>query len=107
MSYKKNFKDIDWTVTMDVEASIQESFPDCRADFATPKVIGDYAAYECPVTGSVIEGRRAHTENLKRTGCRLLEPGEKEANIKNGHKDYMDGIDRAVDKAVDEIAAQI
>tara|TARA_R110000787_G_scaffold67557_2_gene151389 strand:- start:68 stop:391 length:324 start_codon:yes stop_codon:yes gene_type:complete len=107
MSYKKNFKDIDWTVTMDVEVAIQESFPDCRADFATPMVTGDYAAYECPVTGSMIEGRRAHSENLKQTGCRLLEPGEKEANTKNGHRDYMDGIDKAVDKAVDEIASQI
>jgi putative FmdB family regulatory protein len=41
-------------------------------------VLGDFPAYECPVTGKVIEGRRAHEENLKRTGCRISEPGEKD-----------------------------
>tara|TARA_R110000824_G_scaffold137452_2_gene301564 strand:- start:1973 stop:2302 length:330 start_codon:yes stop_codon:yes gene_type:complete len=106
-TYKQNYKDIDWSVKADPVVVERESFPDCRADFATPMVIGDYDAYECPVTGSMIDGRRAHIENLKQTGCRLLEPGEKEANTKNGPKDWMAGIDRAVDKAVDEIATQI
>lgn len=41
-----------------------------------PMVRGDYAGYNCPVTGQWIEGRRAHEENLKRHGCRVLEPGE-------------------------------
>ena len=41
-----------------------------------PAVIGDYAPYTCPITGKLIEGRRAHEENLKRHGCRVLEPGE-------------------------------
>ena len=41
-----------------------------------PAVRGDYAPYECPITGRTIEGRRAHEENLKRHGCRVLEPGE-------------------------------
>lgn len=41
-----------------------------------PRVATDYAGYDCPVTGKWVEGRRAHEENLKRTGCRLLEPGE-------------------------------
>lgn len=44
------------------------------------RVVGDYAGYDCPVTGKRIEGRRAHHENLKRQGCRVLEPGEKEQN---------------------------
>ena len=39
-------------------------------------VRGDYAGYNCPVTGKWIEGKRAHEENLKRHGCRVLEPGE-------------------------------
>lgn len=43
---------------------------------SAPMVRPDYAGYECPVTGKFIEGRRAHAENLKRTGCRLFEPGE-------------------------------
>lgn len=47
---------------------------------AAPRIAADYPGYECPVSGKWIEGRRAHEENLKRTGCRLLEPGEKDAN---------------------------
>lgn len=39
-------------------------------------VSSDYEAYDCPVTGKMIEGRAAHRENLKRTGCRILEKGE-------------------------------
>lgn len=41
-----------------------------------PMVKGDYPGYTCPVSGKWIEGRRQHQENLKRTGCRVLEPGE-------------------------------
>ena len=41
-----------------------------------PAVRGDYPAYQCPITGRTIEGRRAHEENLRRHGCRVLEPGE-------------------------------
>lgn len=50
---------------------------------ARPHLVSDYEAYECPVTGKMIEGRAAHRENLKRTGCRLFEPGEREQYIKN------------------------
>jgi putative FmdB family regulatory protein len=41
-----------------------------------PAVRGDYAGYECPVSGIWIEGKRAHEENLKKHGCRVLESGE-------------------------------
>jgi len=41
-----------------------------------PAVRGDYPGYECPVSGAWIEGRKAHEENLKKHGCRVLEPGE-------------------------------
>ena len=54
--------------------------PECAAvaerQICAPAVRGDYPPYECPVTGRIIEGRRAHEENLKRHGCRVLEPGE-------------------------------
>lgn len=42
----------------------------------------DYPAYICPVTEKLIDGKRAHKENLARTGCRVLEPGEREASDK-------------------------
>ena len=41
-----------------------------------PILLGDYSAYDCPVTGKIIDGRYQHSENLKRQGCRLLEKGE-------------------------------
>jgi putative FmdB family regulatory protein len=44
-----------------------------------PRVVGDYAPYECPVTGRWIEGKREHEENLRRTGCHVMEGGEVEA----------------------------
>lgn len=52
-------------------------------EHGAPMSIKDYEAYECPVTGKMIEGRAAHRENLKRTGCRIFEPGEREAYVKN------------------------
>ena len=47
-----------------------------RKRLSAPVVFVDYPAYQCPVTGATIEGRRQHEENLKRHGCRVWEPGE-------------------------------
>lgn len=65
-----------------------------------PAVRGDYAGYNCPVTGNWIEGRRAHEENLKKHGCRVLEGGEKEAAAAFRRK-----ADEDLDKSV-EIEAE-
>lgn len=46
---------------------------------SAPMVRGDYAGYSCPITGRWVEGRRAHAENLAQHGCRVFEPGEREA----------------------------
>ena len=45
-----------------------------------PRVRADFEAYECPITGKEIRGKRAHAENLRRHDVHVLEPGEKEAN---------------------------
>lgn len=45
---------------------------------SAPMIAMDYTGYTCPVTGDWVEGRRAHRENLKKHGCRVLEPGERE-----------------------------
>ena len=45
-----------------------------------PMVRPDYAGYSCPVTGKRIEGRKAHEENLRKQGARVLEPGESAAS---------------------------
>jgi putative FmdB family regulatory protein len=64
-----------------------------------PVVRGDYPGYECPVTGSWIEGRKAHQENLRRHGCRILEPGETAS-----HKQSLVRGEESLDKALDETA---
>lgn len=102
--YTDNLKIIDWSVKIDIPHKNVDTTPIARGNFPIPRISGDYEAYECPVTGKMIEGRAAHGENLKQTGCRLLENGEFEDNKKNGHREYMEGIDAAVDKAVDEVA---
>ncbi len=65
-----------------------------------PILLGDYSAYDCPVTGKIVEGRVAHSENLKRQGCRLLEKGESRDQAKNVEASFNAGMDRILDKAL-------
>lgn len=71
---------------------------------AAPAVRGDYAGYSCPVTGAWIEGRRAHEENLKRHGCRVLEPGETDRARQNIALEES-RLDKAVDETADRFIA--
>lgn len=64
---------------------------------SAPAVLGDYAGYACPVTGKWIEGRKAHEENLRLHGCRVLEPGETAAASR-----HADSSEAALDRAVEE-----
>jgi putative FmdB family regulatory protein len=68
---------------------------------SAPMVVGDYSGYECPVSGKWVEGRRQHEENLKRTGCRLLEPGETERVKQNRRREDAE-LDAAVDETVEK-----
>lgn len=43
-----------------------------------PRVFGDYAPYNCPITGRLISGKKEHEANLRKHGCRILEAGERE-----------------------------
>lgn len=78
----------------------EEVCPTCRSamerQLAAPMVIGDYPGYSCPITGTWVEGRKAHQENLKKHGCRVLEPGETE-----GSKRRTVAADSALDAAVE------
>lgn len=67
-----------------------------------PRVRGDYAGYVCPVTGKWIEGRKAHKENLARTGCRVLETGERQEAERHRRAE-----DRALDRAVEQTAGRL
>jgi putative FmdB family regulatory protein len=71
---------------------------------AAPMVVGDYAPYDCPITGARIEGRRAHEENLKKHGCRIYEPGETEG-FKNRRKAEEDAFEARIGDTVDEFIA--
>lgn len=66
-----------------------------------PAVVADYAGYDCPVTGKRIEGRRAHEENLKRHGCRVLETGETEA-FRQGKRQAEAVLEKEVDNTVEQ-----
>lgn len=68
---------------------------------SAPAVHGDYAPYECPITGKVIEGRRAHVENLAKHNCRVFEPGEREEVVRRRR-----AADEAFENSVAESAAQ-
>jgi len=66
-------------------------------------VVSDYSGYECPVTGKWIEGRAAHRENLKQTGCRLLEKGEAEQS----HRRRQENLEESSAKSARQIAEKI
>jgi hypothetical protein len=67
-------------------------------------VVSDINGYTCPVTNKWVEGRAAHRENLKRTGCRVFEPGERENYIKEKPKEMERNAERAAEFLSDRIA---
>ena len=44
-----------------------------------PRVFCDLEGYESPATGRWVEGKRARAEDLRLSGCRPYEAGEREA----------------------------
>jgi hypothetical protein len=78
------------------------------AEYVPPRISvrSDYKAYRCPVTGKVIDGKRAHGENLKRHGCRVLEKGEKEDSLKR-RAEADRAFEKTVSDAVDKTVAQL
>lgn len=85
--------------------------PRCSGDaerrLSRPMVRGDYEAYDCPITGRRIEGKRQHEENLRRHGCRVLEPGETREAMRNREKVQEQELERTIDKIVDTVAQEI
>jgi putative FmdB family regulatory protein len=70
-------------------------------------VMPDWGPYDCPITGKVVWGRRAHAENLKQHGCRVFERGEREEftrRKKERQRDFERSVERVVDKAAQHIA---
>ena len=46
------------------------------ARICMPMIQSDYEAYYSPASSKMIEGRRAHRDDLARTGCRLMDSSE-------------------------------
>lgn len=71
---------------------------------SAPRIVTDYPGYVSPVTGRWVEGRAAHREDLAVSGCRILEPGEREAYEQASRRRDLD-LDRKVDGSVEEFIA--
>lgn len=67
---------------------------------------GDLGGYACPITGKYIDGRKAHEENLKRHGCRVLETGESNA-VKIASIKAEQELDKSIDRSVDEFITKL
>lgn len=93
------------------KVTLEEFMKDARGiDFSAPlniQIARDYEAYECPVTGNMIEGRSAHRENLKQHGCRVFEPGEREQFIRDRPREIERDAERAADFLVQRIAEKL
>jgi hypothetical protein len=104
--YKTNYNNIDWSIKIDKPKKVIEYILPAKSHLSSPRILSDFEAYECPVSGRQIEGRRAHEENLKATGCRILERGEKEDNIKNAQL-AAQAEDKKRDAAIDGIVDSV
>jgi putative FmdB family regulatory protein len=71
-----------------------------------PRINRDYPGYSCPVTGRWIEGRKAHRENLKETGCRILEPGERESFIRRKEAENA-AFDASIEATVERLVENL
>jgi len=87
-----------------------QTCPSCNApaqrQICAPAVMGDYPPYTCPITGTLIEGRRAHQENLKKHGCRVLEPGETEG-VKRQRAQEEANFDKAIETTAEQLFASL
>lgn len=70
-----------------------------------PMVAVDYPAYVSPASGRVINGRKEHEAELKRTGCRLLEPGETK-DFERKQLDKEAKFDKLLDNALGQVLAE-
>ena len=73
---------------------------------SAPSIQPDFAPYNCPITGKLIDGRKAHRENLARHGCRVLEAGET-AQAKRAAAESERQLDKSVDETVESFVANL
>lgn len=82
--YKTNYDRIDWSwAASRVRPSRVRVKSAALSDFPSPQVNGDIPEYLSPVTGLPVDGRAARREDLKRSGCREVDPSEFQPTYKN------------------------
>jgi len=86
---------------LDREESCEACQTPMERRLCAPAVVADYPGYTCPITGSWVEGRRAHVENLKKHGCRVLETGETK-QIRQSRQQEEAALDRSVEETVEQ-----
>jgi len=86
--------------------------PGCHADKPMTKVISkpmiavDYPGYISPATGKWVEGKKQHIEDLKRSGCRILEPGESAEEPKKA-QERLKKLETEIEVAVNTTAQEM
>jgi len=71
-----------------------------------PMVRGDLPPYESPVTGTLIQGRAARREDLKRHDCVEWESGLR-ADCKRKRQQESEQLDRSIDNTIDSEIAKM
>lgn len=91
---------------LDREEPCQKCTTSMQRQISPVIVRGDYAGYTCPITGTWIEGRKAHRENLAKHGCRVYEPGET-SRATAARAAAEAALDASVESTVDEFIATL
>lgn len=84
-----------------IPANCEKCQTECVRVVDAPRVVVDYAPYNCPITGKEIRGRREHEENLARHGCRVYEPGELDEHKKYRAVQEEQQLDTIAESAAD------
>lgn len=72
-----------------------------------PMLAVDYPEYISPATGRLIRGKRQHLEDLKASGCRILEPGESERFIREAPARRDKAFEKLASDIVDSVVPYI
>ena len=96
-AYWQNYDLIDWSGIKNRQRPACDMSFVC-SDFPMPLVMPDTPEYISPVTGRIVDGRVARQEDLKRAGCREVDPSEYRPTYKSkrlqkryGKGKYEDG----------------
>lgn len=88
-------------VWSDEEKALVEVPIEYRQPIESAAVFGDLPAYESPIDGRVVDGRRARRLDLTRSGCRPYEGRDQEQKEANKYKAEQE---RKLDQLAEKMA---